>query len=149
MSPRVIQLPLSGRDRRYYAAELRKAEQAHQAILPKLEEAYRAAHALGCEEWNIRQFIGGTAEPSPYIGHAILGGYELLEVKCKRCGHGSLVDLTEVVWPRENQVHTLAKVLRCQSCRDERKKPQPDLVALRMREAPNPASPARRARSQG
>jgi hypothetical protein len=29
MSPRIIQLPLSGRDRRHYVGELRAAEQAH------------------------------------------------------------------------------------------------------------------------
>jgi hypothetical protein len=52
-------------------------------------------------------------------------------VRCRRCGHESLVDLIEVLWPREKPVHTLAKVLRCQVCKDERKKPHPDLVALR------------------
>jgi len=50
------------------------------------------------------------------------GGCELLEVRCRRCSHESLVDLTEVVWPRDKPVHTLAKVLRCQACKDERKK---------------------------
>ena len=62
----------------------------------------------------------------------------LAAANCSRCAAGgaaneSLVDLTEVVWPREKPVHTLAKVLRCQACKDERKKPQPDLVALRPR----------------
>ncbi len=62
----------------------------------------------------------------------------LAAVNCSRCAAGGaamkgLVDLTEVVWPRDKPVHTLAKVLRCQACKDERKKPQPDLVALRPR----------------
>src|SRR5258706_15929568 len=59
------------------------------------------------------------------IADAIAGGCELLEVRCRRCSHESLIDLTEVVWPREKPVHTLAKVLRCQACKDERKRPQP------------------------
>ena len=41
--------------------------------------------------------------------------------------------LQEARWPREKPVRTLAKVLRCQACKDERKKLQPDLVALRPR----------------
>ena len=55
-----------------------------------------------------------------------------------------MVDLVKVIWPREKQVQTLAKVLRCQSCRDERRKVQPDLVALHRRETPSPTAPARR-----
>jgi hypothetical protein len=124
MSPRIIHLPLSGRDRRHYVRELRLAEQAHRDLPTKVEEAYRAAHALACHEWSVRQFIGGPAEPSPSIADAIAGGCELLEVRCRRCSHESLIDLTEVVWPREKPVHTLANVLRCQACKDERKKPQ-------------------------
>jgi hypothetical protein len=89
MSPRIIQLPLSGRDRRHYVRELRAAEQAHRDLPAKVEEAYRAAHALACHEWSVRQFIGGPAEPSPRIADAIAGGCELLEVRCRRCSHES------------------------------------------------------------
>jgi hypothetical protein len=32
MSPRIIHLPLSGRDRRHYVRELRAAEQAHREM---------------------------------------------------------------------------------------------------------------------
>ena len=133
MSPCIIHLPLSGRDRRHYVCELRAAEQAHRDLPAKVEEAYRGAHRLACEEWKVRQFIGGPAEPSPRIADAIAGGCELLEVRRRRCSQESLIDLTHVVWPREKPVHTLAKVLRCRACKDERKKLQPDLVALRPR----------------
>lgn len=135
---------MSGRDRRHYVTELRKAEQAHVVLAERTVAAFREAHDLACQEWNTRQFIGGPAEPSPVIEAAILCGRELLEVRCKRCGHSSLVDLTEVIWPREKQVHTLAEVLRCQRCKDERRKVQPDLVALHRREKPEPAAPAKR-----
>src|SRR6266849_5282733 len=101
MSPRIIHLPLSGRDRRHHVRELRLAEQAHRELPNRVEEAYRAAHRLACEEWSVRQFIGGPAEPSPRIADAIAGGCELLEVRCRRCSHESLIDLAEVVWPRE------------------------------------------------
>lgn len=147
MSPRIIQLPMSGRDRRHYVTELRKAEAAHAALIDKTVTAFRQAHDLACQEWNTRQFIGGDAAPSPVIEAAIMAGRELLEVRCKRCGHGSMVDLADVVWPREAQVHTLAKALRCQRCKDERRKVQPDLVALHRRETTDPAASARRARS--
>jgi hypothetical protein len=48
MSSRIIQFPLSGRDRRHYVRELRAAEQAHRALPGRVEEAYRAAHRLAC-----------------------------------------------------------------------------------------------------
>jgi hypothetical protein len=80
MSPRIIHLPLSGRDRRHYVRELRAAEQAHRELPGRVEEAYRTAHRLACHEWSVRQFIGGPAEPSPRIADAIAGGCELLEV---------------------------------------------------------------------
>jgi len=41
------------------------ALQAHRDLPAKVEEAYRAAHRLACEEWSVRQFIGGPAEPCP------------------------------------------------------------------------------------
>ena len=67
MSPRVIQLPMSGRD----VKELHKAEQAHASLVRRIREAYRIAdehlrlaHQLACEEWNTRRFIGGDASPT-------------------------------------------------------------------------------------
>jgi len=103
MSPRIIQLPLSGRDRRHYVRELRAAEQVHRDLPAKVEEAYRAAHALACHEWNVPQFIGGPAEPSPRIADAIAGGCELLEVRCRRCSHESLIDLTGGFGPAKSR----------------------------------------------
>lgn len=137
---------MSGRDRRHYVNELRKAEGAHRDLVIRTRAAFEEAYDLACQEWNTRQFIGGDPAPSPVIEAAILCGRELLEVRCKRCGHESMVDLTEVLWPREKQVHTLAGALRCRRCKDERRKVQPDLVALHRREEPSPAAPAKRAR---
>src|SRR5258706_9878680 len=74
MSPRIIHVPLSGRDRRHYVRELRAAEQAHRDLPAKVEEAYRAAHRLACEEWNVRQFIGGPAPPSPQVADGVCCG---------------------------------------------------------------------------
>ncbi len=64
MSPRIVRL-LSGRDRRHYVRELRLAEQAHRELPARVEEAYRAAHRLACEEWSVRQFIGGPIAQQP------------------------------------------------------------------------------------
>jgi hypothetical protein len=81
MSPRVIQLPLSGRDRRHYVAELRKAEDAYrhqsaaaEAAHAAADRALREAHRLDCAAWSSLQFIGGDASPSPLIADAIHGG---------------------------------------------------------------------------
>jgi hypothetical protein len=142
--PRIIHLPMSGRDRRHYVQQLRIGEQEQRSLARRVDDAYRVAdetlrmaHALACREWNARQFIGGDAAPSPAIAHAIDAGYDLLEVKCRRCGHESVVDLALVIWPREHQVHTLERALGCQQCRrNGDKKSRPDLVALRMRNPP-------------
>jgi hypothetical protein len=152
MSPRIIQLPMSGRDRRHYLQQLRIAQQEHRSLVTRVEGAYRAAdehrrmaHGLACREWNARQFIGGPADPSPTIEHAIEAGFELLEVKCRRCPHETMVDLTLVIWPRQHQVHTLERALGCKPCRRETgQKHHPNLVALREREAPETSPTAAR-----
>jgi hypothetical protein len=110
----------------------------------KADQALAGAHRLDCEAWTYLQFIGGDAAPSPTIAAALHGGCELLEVKCRRCGHESIVDLVEVIWPRDNQIHTLAGKLRCKACKDDGKKPQPQLIRLQTRN-PDPEPPARAA----
>jgi hypothetical protein len=66
MSPRIIQMPLSGGDRKAYVRELRQVEYKHAGLVKKIEAAYgaaedylRLAHRLECEEWNARLFLGG------------------------------------------------------------------------------------------
>jgi hypothetical protein len=149
MSPRVIQLPMSGRDRRHYVQQLRAAEQEHARVCADLTEAITVfqahrikAHALACREWNIRQFIGGPAAASPRILDAIDAGFPLLEVHCKRCGRPKIVELADLVWPRESQIHTLARPLRCLPCLKEGARPQTNLVALHRRPEPSPEAPA-------
>jgi hypothetical protein len=158
MSSRIIQLPLSGRDRRHYVAELRKAEQAYQRHVQEAAMAHAAsdralvkAHRLDCAAWSALQFIGGDADPSPLIADAIHGRCELLEVQCRHCNHTDSVDLTLAVWPRGNQVHTLHEALYCRPCLKEYgKKRRPDLVALRTRDPAEPEPPAAvRARKNG
>jgi hypothetical protein len=150
MSPRIIQLPLSGRDRRHYVAELRKVEEAFRRRTQEAATAHATAdralaqaHRLDCEAWSALQFIGGDEAPSPVIADAIHGGCELLEVQCRQCNHTDLVDLTLSIWPRSEQVHTLRRVLYCKRCMIEHgRKCRPDLVALRERPEPEPSAPA-------
>jgi hypothetical protein len=150
MSPRVIQLPLSGRDRRHYVAELRKAEDAYRRQSAAAEAAHAVAdralaeaHRLDCAAWSSLQFIGGDASPSPLIADAIHGGCDLLEVQCRHCNHTDLVDLTLAIWPRGNPVHTLKSALYCRPCmKVHGKKRRPDLVGLRQRPDPDPSAPA-------
>lgn len=155
MSPRIIQLPMSGRDRRHYVRELTRVEQMHYSLVRQVADAFaaadaqlRQAHFLSCEEWNTRQFIGGPADPSPTIAEAIHGGVEMLEARCRRCGHTELVDMTLVIWPRDNQVHTLERALACRPCKQElRPKSRPELVALRTRYPIEPEPPIAAARA--
>jgi hypothetical protein len=147
---RILHIPLSGRDRRHYAAELRKAETSYRYLLREAEAARKSAdlalaevHRLDCELWSTRLFLGGDDEPSPSIDDALHGGYEMLEVQCRHCNQTQMVDLTLVIWPRQRPVHTLRRVLFCAMCakRSERKR-RPDLIGLRVRKEPDPSSPA-------
>lgn len=153
MSPRIIHIPLSGRDRKHYVRELKRVEQMQQEMARKAESAYAAAaehlamaHRYACEEWNARQFIGGDAAPSPRIRHAIDAGCTLLEVRCGQCCTTRRIDLSEVIWPREKPIHTLR--LYCQPCFEATgRKYRPNLVALQVPTPPD-AEP-RRARKTG
>jgi hypothetical protein len=150
MSPRVIQLPMSGRDRRHYVRELARVEQLHAQLVRQVADAFaaadaqlRVAHFRCCEEWNARQFLGGPIEPSPTIADAIHGGVEMLEVRCRRCGHSDLVDLALLIWPRDNPIHTLERALGCRPCKATgQPKTRPELVALRTRHPIEPEPPA-------
>jgi hypothetical protein len=82
-----------------WARKKRRREPAHRELPGRFEEAYRAAHRLACQEWSVRQF-SGLGRTSPGIVDAIAGGCELPEMRCRRCSHESLIDLTEGVWPR-------------------------------------------------
>jgi hypothetical protein len=93
---------MSGRDRRHYVAELRKAEEACRRYIREAEEAahaaadraLRAAHRPDCEAWIALQFVGGDEAPAPVIADAIHGGRELLEVQCRQLNHTDMIDLT-------------------------------------------------------
>lgn len=138
MSPRVIQMPLSGGDRKAFTRELHLVQTMHAGLVRKVAEAYavaddhlRLAHRLSCEEWNARLFLGGDDAPSPTIAAAIEASATLLEVKCNACGTVRRVDLAEVIWPRQNQVHTLRPRLFCEPCRvTTGRKVRPLLVGL-------------------
>jgi hypothetical protein len=152
MSPRVIQMPLSGGDRKHYARELRRVESLHAELVRGVEAAYgaarehlRSAHRLQCEEWNARLFLGGDEAPSPAIADAIDAGATLLEVKCNACRSTRQVDLRHVIWPRKNQVHTLRPKLFCEPCKvTTGRKMRPMLVGL-FDPNPEPEAPAKAA----
>ena len=147
---RILHIPLSGRDRRHYAAELRKAETSYRDLLREAEAAHDAAdralaeaHRLDCELWTTRLFLGGPDHPSPSIADSLHGGHELLEVQCRHCNHTQTVDLALVIWPRERPVHMIRRALYCAKCeKGHGKKRRPDLISLRMRNEPEPTSPA-------
>jgi hypothetical protein len=78
---RILHTPLSGRDRRHYADELRKAENKYRRLTKEVETAHAAAgrelaeaHRLDCELCSTRLFFGGSDHPSPSIANALNGG---------------------------------------------------------------------------
>ncbi|WP_315792199.1 hypothetical protein [Bradyrhizobium sp. SZCCHNRI1002] len=148
---RIIQPPLSGRDRRHFSRQLKAAERTYEQATRDAEAAHAAAdlalakaHRLDCEAWSALQFIGGPEDPSPLIADAIHGGCELLEVQCRQCQHSQLIDLVDVTlvsWDRTKPVHSLRQVLFCAACmKNDQAKRRPSLVALRER-TPNPSAP--------
>jgi hypothetical protein len=147
---RVIYPPMSGRDRRHFSRELHKGEQEHARLVREAEAAFAAAdrqladaHRFDCLAWSARLFIGGPDAPSPTIADALHGDVPLLEAQCRHCSHGEVVDLAEVIWPRERQIHTLQRALYCRRCQAEYgTQRRPALVGLRMRDKSGPSAPA-------
>lgn len=156
MARKIIQMPVSGRDRRHFKNNLGQARGVYESASKQAAEAraeafaaMRRANYLECEAWSAWLFMGGEYEPSPTIAEALNARVELLEVKCGRCGHADKVDLAEVVWPREKQVHTLAGVLFCRPCRaNDGRTSRPALIALRTRMPSDPDAPPRAARGR-
>ena len=145
MSPRVIQIPLSGRDRRHYVRELKAAEKTHASLVKRVPEAQAVADEyqlmadrLACEEWSVRQFIGGDSSPSPSIETAVSCGYTLLDIHCSHCTHASTINLSEVIWPKRKGVHTMRYALACKRCSDQERKSRPNLIALRPNDSDGP-----------
>jgi len=74
---RILHIPLSGRDRRHYAAELRKAENAYRQLTREAAAAHETAdralaeaHRLDCEIWSTRQFLGGPDASLAWLAEA-------------------------------------------------------------------------------
>lgn len=134
MSPRIIQMPLSGGDRKAQAKGIRQAHGLHDSyyresalIRSAAEAKIREADKLECEAWNAIMWAGGPAMPSPSepqaeptIGKALNAGYDLLEVKCNRCRRVSIVALRALARPIETPIWKLEPVLFCEPCSEIR-----------------------------
>lgn len=134
MSPRIVQLPLSGGDRKAQAKGIRYAHGIHAShfresvlIRSAAEAKIREADRLECEAWNAIMWAGGPAMPSPgepqaepTIGKAINGGFDLLEARCNRCNRVSLVPLRALKQPAATPVWRLESALYCEPCSDGR-----------------------------
>jgi hypothetical protein len=154
--PRVIQMPLSGGDRKAQAKELRRARGLHdeymrQAAVVRAEarEKDRKADQLECNAWNAIMFCGGPAQPSPTIGTALNAGYDRLEVRCNRCGRLSRADLRKVRRSGDTPLHQLEAALFCQECSQSKKwKQRAHIVGLACDTLPD-AEPPKRALPRG
>jgi hypothetical protein len=150
--PRVIQIPLSGGDRKAQAKELRRArglydeymKQAAQ-VRGEAHEKYRKADQLECNAWNAIMFCGGPAQPSPTIETALNAGYDQLEVRCNRCRRLSRADLKKVRRAGNTPLHQLEAALFCQDCSQSKKwKQRAHIIGLAC-DTPPDAEPPKRA----
>ena len=135
MSPRIIQIPLSGGDRKAQAKSLRQAHGLHdsyfaqsQLIRGAAAEKLREADRLECEAWNAIMWAGGPAMPAPgepqanpTLAMALNAGFDLLEAKCNRCRRISLVALRALDRPPATPIWKLEAALYCEPCSEKRK----------------------------
>ncbi|MET4199082.1 hypothetical protein ABIA95_003082 [Bradyrhizobium sp. LA8.1] len=134
VSPRIIQIPLSGGDRKAQAKGIRQAHGLHASyfresvlIREAAEAKLRDADRLECDAWNAIMWAGGPAMPSPgeaqanpTIAKALNAGYDLVEAKCNRCRRISLVSLRAIKRPADTPIWKLEPVLYCEPCSDVR-----------------------------
>jgi hypothetical protein len=132
MSPRIIQIPLSGGDRKAQAKGIRHAHGLHESyfresrlIRSAAEAKIREADKLECDAWNAIMWAGGPAMPlpgaplaEPTIAKALNAGYDLLEVKCNRCRRVSLVALRALIRRPDTPIWKLEAALSCEPCSD-------------------------------
>ena len=149
--PRLIQMPLSGGDRKAQAKELRRARGLHdeymrQAALVRAEARakHRQADQLECNAWNAIMFCGGPAQPSPTIETALNAGYDLLDVKGNRCARLSRADLRKVRRSGDTPLHQLEAALFCQACSQSKKWKQRAHIVGLARDTPPDAEPPKR-----
>jgi hypothetical protein len=128
MSPRIIQIPLSGGDRKAQVKGIRQAHGLHASWYRQSIEIRAAAEAklqqadrLECDAWNAIMWAGGPAMPSPgeaqanpTIGKALNAGYDLLEVKCNICRRVSLVSLRDIKRLQTTPLWKLEPALFCE-----------------------------------
>ena len=134
MSPRIIQIPLSGGDRKAQAKGIRQAHGLHASyyarsvlIRSAAEEKLREADRLECDAWNAIMWAGRPAMPSPCepqanptISKALNAGYDLLEAKCNRCRRISLVPLRGLRRAPSTPIWKLEPALYCEQCTEKR-----------------------------
>lgn len=150
MSPRVIQMPLSGGDRKHFKKSLDAARRTYEVksqreavarrdgekMLRAAQVRLQEADKLKCEAWNAIMFCGGPAVPSPTISQAINGGYPLLRVKCNGCITERRIELQSLKRPRDSQIHLIEAALFCEACSQGRRKQRAHIIWL---EADTPA----------
>lgn len=151
MSPRVIQIPLSGGDRKNLARNLSQARSTYDTKMRQAQEAQRIAdlklheaRLARCEAWNAAMFMGGPSQPSPTIEDALAVGCDELEVKCNRCDRYQRLKIRNIKRIPSTFLWQLEPSLGCEPCRAEtRYKPKAIITGLLMSDPP-PEPPASR-----
>jgi hypothetical protein len=153
--PRIIHLPISGRDRRFAARELRDALAVYSRKMQEAEAAraagermQREADRLFCEAWHAAAFSGQSLQPSPTIAQALGCGFGTIDVRCSRCDHQSSVSIAALDRVPDTPLWTLEASFNCRRCRERTGwRAQAYIVGLRPSESdqpdPSPAATAK------
>lgn len=111
---------------RVMAAKVHANHAAQRAV-----EAMRERDRTACLLWSEQmEGFGGPAQPSPSIAECLNGGYDWLEIMCKRCETRASIPLVHVRRPRDTPVWKLEASFRCEQCGNIRYRPPVRLIRL-------------------
>jgi hypothetical protein len=114
-----------------FGSRLRGAKMRAEGAREAARQAIRNADRAEAEAWSIRmEGYGGPAQPSPTIAQCLNGGYDWLQVKCRRCETEASIPLQHVRRQRDTPIWKLEAALKCRSCRTPRYSPPVHIIRL-------------------
>jgi len=114
-----------------FGSRLRGARIRADGARDEAKKAIREADRAEAEAWSIRmEGYGGPAQPSPTIAQCLNGGYDWLQVQCRRCETEASIPLEHVRRPRDTPIWKLEAALKCRSCRTPRYSPPVHMIRL-------------------
>ena len=107
-----------------WGGQIRAAKANADSARQRAKEAAREADRAEAHAWSLRmEGYGGPAQPLPTVAQCLNGGYDWLQVKCRRCEIEASIPLVHVRRPRDTPIWKLEAALKCRSCRRPRYSP--------------------------